>query len=165
MQPISKLWNHSWYIENGDFIVHWSKNTSFVTIWVTLWITAIYEEKTKEFYIILQHLKEFYHFIPKLVNKSHSFQWKFGQHFSKFETKICKTEMAGGFDTYESFKEWLHDWCEALLRAVIELKRLALKDQMWWDSMKAVLTGLSVAHWTPSPSGIKTDLNYLPCMR
>ena len=44
-------WNHSWYIENGDFIVHWSKNTSFVTIWVTLWITAFYEEKTKEFFI------------------------------------------------------------------------------------------------------------------
>ena len=30
--------------KNGDFIVHWNKNTSFVTIWVTLWITAFYEK-------------------------------------------------------------------------------------------------------------------------
>ena len=93
LQPISKLWNHSWYIEIGDFMVHWSKNTPFVTIWVTLWTTAFCEEKAKVFYITLQHFKEFYHFIAKLVNKSHSPQWEFGQHFSNFGTKICKNRI------------------------------------------------------------------------
>ena len=78
LQPISKLWNHSWYTETGGFIVHWSKNTSFVTICVTLWITAFYEEEAKVFCITLQHLKEFYHFIAKLMNKWHSSQWEFG---------------------------------------------------------------------------------------
>ena len=90
LQPISKLWNHSWYTEIGDFIVYWNNITPFVTIWVTLWITAFYEEKAKVFYITLQHSKELCHFITKLMNKSHSPQWEFGQHFSNFGTKICK---------------------------------------------------------------------------
>ena len=34
--------------------------------------------------------------------------------------------MVGGFDTYDSFKKWLHYWCEVLLRAVTESKSLTL---------------------------------------
>ena len=75
----------SWYTE--------VKNTPFVTIWVTLWITTFCEEKAKVFCITLQHLKEFYRFIAKLINKSHRPQWEFGQHFSNFGTKICKNRI------------------------------------------------------------------------
>ena len=63
-----------------------------MTIWVTLWITTFYE-KVKVFSITLQHLKEFQCFITKLINKSHSPQWEFGQHFSNFGTKICKNRI------------------------------------------------------------------------
>ena len=54
LQPISKLWLFRTQ-KIGDFIVYWSKNisTSFVTIWATLWITALYEDKAKAF---LHHL-------------------------------------------------------------------------------------------------------------
>ena len=56
------------------------------------------------FCLTLQHLKEFYHFIAKLINKSHTPQWEFGQHFPQIsEQKYAKTELVGGFDTYESF--------------------------------------------------------------
>ena len=90
LQLISKLWNHSLCTDIGDFIVHWSKNIPFMTIWITLWITAFYEEKAKVFCITLQYLKEFYHFFAKLMNKLHSPQWEFGQHFSNFGTRIRK---------------------------------------------------------------------------
>ena len=96
LQPISKLWNHSWNTEIEDFIVQWSENTSFVTIWVTLWITAFYEEKAKVFCITLQHLREFYHFTTKLINKSHTPQWEFGQQFPNFKTKLCKNRNGMG---------------------------------------------------------------------
>ena len=46
-------------------MVHWSKNTTFVI----LWITAFYEEKAKVFCIIWQNLKEFYRFIAKLIKQ------------------------------------------------------------------------------------------------
>ena len=60
-----------------------------MNILVTLWITAFYEEKAKVFNITLQHLKEFYCALAKLVKKSHSPQWEFG-HFSNFGTKMPK---------------------------------------------------------------------------
>ena len=56
-----------------------------MTIWVTLWITAFYEEKTKVFWITLQHLKKFYHVIAKLMNKSHIPQSEFGNIFQILE--------------------------------------------------------------------------------
>ena len=127
LEPISKLWNHSWSMEIGDFIVHWSKNTPSVTIWVTLLITAFYEEKTKVFCITLQHLKEFYHFIAKLVNKSHSSQWELGQRFSNFGTKICKNRNGRRIWYLWEFLKMTRYWCEVLLRATIESKRLTLK--------------------------------------
>ena len=96
LKPISKLWNHSWCTDIGDFIVHWSENTPFVTIWIMLWITAFYKEKAKVFCITLQHLKEFNH-----LNKLHSSQWKFICQF--VEQDYAKTEVVGRFDTYESF--------------------------------------------------------------
>ena len=55
-------------------------------IWVTLWVTTFYEEKTKEFCTTLQHLKEFYHFIAKLVNKS-QFSRGIWTTFFKFQNK------------------------------------------------------------------------------
>ena len=84
-------------------MVHQSKNTPFVIIRVTLWISIFYEEKAKVFCITLQHLKEFYHFIAKLKNKSHSPQWEVGQHFQISKQIYTKTELVGGFDTCESF--------------------------------------------------------------
>ena len=75
---------------NWGFYNSWSKNTTFVTSWITLWITAFYEKKAKVLCITLQHLKEFYCFIAKLMNKSYSSQWEFGQHFLNFRMKIHK---------------------------------------------------------------------------
>ena len=52
----------------------------------------------------MQHLKEFYHFITKLINSSHSLQWEFDNIFQISEQKYAKTESVGGFDTYEFLK-------------------------------------------------------------
>ena len=70
-----------------------------MTIWVTLWITAFYEEKAKVFCITLQQLKEFYHFIAKLIILNGNWD----NIFQILEKKYTKIEMVGGFDTYESF--------------------------------------------------------------
>ena len=77
-----------------------------MTISVTLWITAFYE-KPNIFCITLQYLKEFYHFTAKLMNKSHSPQWEFGNIFQIVEQKYAKPQTVGRFDTYESFLKCL----------------------------------------------------------
>ena len=84
-------------------MVHWSKNTPFVTFWVTLWITAFYEEKAKLFFITLQHLKEFYHFIAKLKINYIVLNGNLDNIFQILEQKYAITELVGGFDTCESF--------------------------------------------------------------
>ena len=58
-----------------------------------MWISAFYEEKAKVFCINLQHLKQFYHFIDRLMNKSHSPQWNLDHIFQISEQKYAKTEM------------------------------------------------------------------------
>ena len=115
LQPISKLWNHCWNTEIWDFLVYWSKNTSVVTIWVTLWITAFYEEKDKVFYITLKTLS-FTILLPSWWINHIVLNGNLANNFQISGQKYAKTENDKG--DLGPMRKWRRCWCEVLLTAV-----------------------------------------------